>query len=38
MISEQINGHMETEIGEWTPDYDGDAYVSEIACNERQAN
>ena len=26
-----------TEIGEWTPDYDGGAYVSEIACNERQA-
>jgi hypothetical protein len=27
-----------TEIGEWTPDYDGGAYVSEIACNERQVN
>jgi hypothetical protein len=27
-----------TEIGEWTPDYDGGAYSSESTCNQRQSD
>jgi hypothetical protein len=27
-----------SEIGEWTPDYDGGAYSSESTCNQRQSD